>query len=436
MRRSIAVVAVAGVACVGVQVPAWAAVPTAPTDVQVGWSDAAAGLVRTSWTDTGEANKLRIEYKDGTPTADWATRKASLPNEVIGGQPLFNKIARIRVVSVDAAGAESTAAVSPWFDTNLLGQPTVTAATALPGGALRLAWKRTAVTDSTPNDPLDLAPGPETVNLKVGMPHYDMPEAVFPQPAGASTGVVPARALPYPAFVQLRNEWGTVWSRYVMASDMKLFLRKVPAYGQYGRPLVIEGQAGQDSCLDRDYCRLWQGAGVPVTMQARPSKTKPWQYAGHYTAYADTIYDNVGFETAGGAVGGREYRFYVPAWTYRYKDEWDVSAAVSTTARYIPTQSYFRVVGFNTFTAKVGQAVKATVDVQPAGTVKADLQWSDGKTWHHGAYIPLTKGKGTLTLKAAGRGTTRSWRVVVPKMTMNGLPIVTTPSRTFKLTVR
>ncbi|MDX6263533.1 MAG: hypothetical protein QOH84_5221 [Kribbellaceae bacterium] len=94
------------------------------------------------------------------------------------------------------------------------------------------------------------------------------------------------------------------------------------------------------------------------------------------------------------------------------------------------------MVGFNTFTAKVGQLVKATVDVQPAGTVKADLQWYDGKAWHHSAYIALTKGKGTLNLKASGRGTTRSWRVVVPKMSMNGLPIVATASRAFKLTVR
>ena len=77
MRRVVAIVAAAAAVGAGVQAPAWAAGPAAPTDVQVSWSDAAAGLVRTSWTDGGEANKLRIEYKDGT-TADWATRKASL----------------------------------------------------------------------------------------------------------------------------------------------------------------------------------------------------------------------------------------------------------------------------------------------------------------------------------------------------------------------
>ncbi|NEA31899.1 hypothetical protein [Streptomyces sp. SID13031] len=436
MRRVVAIGAVAGIVGVCVQVPAWAAAPIAPSEVQVSWSDSTASLVKTTWTDGGESNKLRIEYKDGT-TADWATRKASLPNEVIGGRATADKVARISVVSVDAAGVESAAAVSPWFDTNLLGRPTVTAATPLADGSLRLAWKRTAVADTTPNDPLDLAGSPEKkVSLKVGVPWYEAPEELFPLPAGATTGVVPPRPHPYPAFVYLQNEWGTMASQQITAAAMKVILRKVPAFTQYGRPLVIVGQAGSDSCLSGEYCRLWQGNGVLVTMQTRAGKTKPWQYAGRFTAYADTENDDFGFEATGAAVGGREYRFYVPAWSYRFNDDWEVTGQMSTSPRYIPTQAYYRVAGFNTLTARVGQLVKTTVDVQPAGTVKADLQWYDGKAWHHGAYVPLTKGKGAFSFKASGRGTTRYWRVVVPKMTMNGLPIVATPSKAFKLTVR
>jgi hypothetical protein len=435
MRKTIAAVTLAGLFGAGVQVPAWAAAPAAPSEVQVSWADAAAGLVRTTWTDGGEANSLSIEYKDGT-TANWATRKASLSNEVIGGQAALDKVARIRVVSIDAAGVQSAAAVSPWFDTNVLGVPTVTAATPLADGSLRLTWKRTAVADSTPNDPLDLTPGPEKISLKLGQKFDDDPEELFPQPAGVSTGVIPPRPHPYPAFVHLQNEWGTVRSMRVIAADMKVLLRKVPAFTQYGRPMTIVGQAGADGCLSREGCRLWQGSGIPVTMQTRATTATPWQYAGRFTAYADTENYNVGFETSGTAIGGREYRFYVPSWSYRFSDEWWVSGQVSTTPRFIPTQAYYRVAGFNVLTAGVGQLVKTTVDVQPAGTVKADLQWYDGKVWHHSTYIQLTKGKGTFSFKAAGRGTTRYWRVVVPKMTMNGLPIVVTPSKAFKLTVR
>ncbi|WP_040454773.1 hypothetical protein, partial [Kribbella catacumbae] len=40
---------------------------------------------------------------------------------------------------------------------------------------------------------------------------------------------------------------------------------------------------------------------------------------------------------------------------------------------------------------------------------------------------PLTKGKGTFSFKAAGRGTTRYWRVAVPKMSYYGKPIVAEP---------
>ncbi|WP_020387730.1 hypothetical protein [Kribbella catacumbae] len=51
-------------------------------------------------------------------------------------------------------------------------------------------------------------------------------------------------------------------------------------------------------------------------------------------------------------------------------------------------------------------------------------------------YIPLTNGKGTASFKAAGSGTTRNWRITVPAMTYNGLPIVATVSKVFPLAVR
>jgi hypothetical protein len=50
--------------------------------------------------------------------------------------------------------------------------------------------------------------------------------------------------------------------------------------------------------------------------------------------------------------------------------------------------------------------------------------------------VPITKGKGVLYVRAAGRGTTTTYRIAVPGMTYYGLPIQTTGSRAFKLTVR
>ncbi|MEU4395127.1 hypothetical protein [Kribbella sp. NPDC023855] len=50
--------------------------------------------------------------------------------------------------------------------------------------------------------------------------------------------------------------------------------------------------------------------------------------------------------------------------------------------------------------------------------------------------IALVNGKGTVSFKASGRGTTKNWRIAVPAMTYNGLPIAATVSRTFPLSVR
>jgi hypothetical protein len=50
--------------------------------------------------------------------------------------------------------------------------------------------------------------------------------------------------------------------------------------------------------------------------------------------------------------------------------------------------------------------------------------------------VPVAKGKATMSIRAAVRDTTRYYRVAVPGMTYYGLPIQTTGSRSFTLTVR
>jgi hypothetical protein len=50
--------------------------------------------------------------------------------------------------------------------------------------------------------------------------------------------------------------------------------------------------------------------------------------------------------------------------------------------------------------------------------------------------VPIAKGKAVRYVRAAGRGTTTYYRVAVPQMTYYGLPIVSTGSKAFTLTVR
>ncbi|MFI5712800.1 hypothetical protein [Kribbella sp. NPDC051620] len=425
MRKPLAAATAALILFGGAQLPASAAA-AAPTDLQVGWADAATGKFKITWQDSGEANRVKIEYEDSDPAVWLALPQAGEPNEYLGqGARLRrNMIARIIVVSLDENNAESAPASSPWFDTNLPGVAEIQRADVLATGAIQLTWYREpALQDTTPNDPLDQPSTNEHVVPAIH-PKSGTIES-FPAPAGVKTATVPPRPRPYSVIVRTQNEWGFVIAdrdSTVQVTTLTATLG-MPAIGQYLSTVKFSAEIGSPECYGVN-C----GYG-PVYLQARADATKPWATIGKYNAEPPK------FSAAIGVYGGRQYRLYVPAWSY-YSSDIRVAPALYTAPRYSAAQAKFSVVGFNTTTAKVGQLIKATVNVLPAGSVKADLQWSDGKVWRHAAYIGLTKGKGTLSFKASGRGTTRSWRVVVPKMSMKGLPILATTSRTFKLAVR
>ncbi|MEV6411295.1 hypothetical protein [Kribbella sp. NPDC051718] len=427
MHKPLAAVTAALILLTGTQLPAWAAGPDAPTSVQVSWAEGAAARFKMAWSDGGEPNRVRVEYEDSDPWVYLAETKSAAPNEIILGVDSLrkDKVARIFVVTVDEAGAESTAAYSPWFDTNLPATAKFSAAAALPDGSVRLNWYRDQEPpqDTTPNDSLDRPSTSETVVPVLEAPSGD--SEAFPVPMTARTTTIPPRPRPYRLWLRTHNEWGTKSNSD--GATVKVTSRAaaldIAAVGQYSSTVRFTATAGFPDCAPAA-C----GNGM-VYLQARANATKPWATVGSYDGQP------LRFSAATGVPGGRQYRLYVPAYSWLGGD-FEVAPAIATTPRYSAAQAKYSVVGFNTTSAKVGQLVKATVNVLPAGTVKANLQWFDGKVWRHAAYIPLTKGKGTLSFKASGRGTTRSWRVTVPAMSMNGLPILATTSRTFKLAVR
>lgn len=430
--RKFAATTVAAVLLAAAQTtPAHAAPPAAPSDVQVSWADAASGLIRVKWTDDGAANKVRLEYQKAWFPPDWlavAGNELSHHWSVQGGQ-----LARIAVLTTDATG-DSVPAYSRWFDTDGPGAPKLTSATPQADGSLKFTWTNTpAPKDSTPNDPLDLPAGTVgAVGPKIWAPG-DAKLEFFKHPLGTTAAVIPSRPRPYPAWVVETNEWTSAASGETDFLPMKLSVTGVPAYGVFGKPMTISGTAGADTCIwpDDGPCALWQGSGLPLTMQTRASASKPWEYAGRFTSYP------FGFQAGTVAVGGREYRFYVPTWQSSYGNgDGMVSLQAISGSRYIPTLADFAVAGFNVRTAQVGQMVKLTVDVKPGGTVKGALQRWDGKYWRSVLTVPVVKGKATMSIRAAGRGTTTQYRVAVPGMTYYGLPIQTTGSRAFTLTVR
>jgi hypothetical protein len=440
MRKTIAATTAALILFGGAQLPAWAAGPDAPTDLRISWAEPRHVTFNITWTDSGEANQVRLEYQGGGRQT-WVTKKAGSPNEYTkaGTSLLTNRIARISVVSIDESGVESAPIVSPWFDT--IGAPlaTFTNAAPLPDGSLKLDWSFAEVpADTTPDDPLDLTPADEYLNI-VSDATPTAPRLSLTLPARTSTVTLPPRPRPYPVSIRSSNEWvfgnNHPGVATVAFSEQTAGLT-VPAVADYGLSLPFTAVAGVRLCANamvncQDPANPFVSKpGIQALLQARPDATRPWKTIGTYKD------QKLQFTASVRSYGGQEYRLSVPARSYVLGHELTVAPAISTSLRRVTTRARFTTAGFNPTTATVGQAVKATVNVQPAGTVKADLQWLDGNVWRHAGYVPLVKGKGALSFKASGRGTTRSWRVVVPKMTMNGLPIVATPSRAFKLTVR
>ena len=201
----------------------------------------------------------------------------------------------------------------------------------------------------------------------------------------------------------------------------------VPAQGSFGDYLGIESRLDMYKCS----CAEHRTSGIPVDLQARPTAITTWKTVGRFTG--DTV---APFSTPIGSVGGRQFRLYVPATKRVDQLEIVLTPASSTSARSSKTLAKFDVAGFNMTSAQVGQMVKLTVNVRPTGTVKGALQRWDGKYWRSVLAVPITKGKAVMYVRAAGRGTKTYYRVAVPGMSYCGLPIETTGSRSFTLTVR
>jgi hypothetical protein len=421
MRKTLIAAATAAVLLGSSLSPAVAATAAeSPADVQVSWADLAKRWLRVTWTDEGQANFVAFEV-DGLALnpSYWEVRtEAGGTNEAILKHPYSNKD-KVRV-TVRNAQSEPARTPSVWFDTRRPGQPKVTGATPLADQSLRLTWSQAKVVDITPDDPLDRPASDETLTASVGADTYSLP-------LGTTTTTIPLHPRPWTVNLNAANEWGSEQPKgsSIDFGTMTAGFQIAPL-GIFGRTsLPFNVVAAAKACAG---CAEESHNGVTY-LQSRIDASRPWKTIGIYHGEAPRFSRTVGSQ------GGLQYRIYIPAYTEISNNRSIVTPAASTSARYSATQAYFVTAWFNKRTAQVGQVVKLVVDVRPAGTVKADLQVWDGKVWRHAGYVPLVKGKGTLNVKAAGRGTTRSWRVVVPKMSYYGKPILATPGRTFKLAV-
>lgn len=423
MRKTLIAGSAAALLLGASHVPASAAEPTVPTDVQVSWADQAKQYIRVTWKDNGEQNFVTDEI-DGLALNPgyWIVRQDAGGNNEAMIRSVSHNRDKVRFTVRNKVSGDSPRAASVWFDTKRPAAPQFVGAKVLADLSLKLSWTQPKVVDSTPNDPLDRPASDETLALMVG-------DEKVPLPLGSTATTIPARSLPYSVQVVAANEWGQPKpDRYLTFGTMTAGLRIDPLV-DFLESANFDLDANARTCTG--CAPIYAGGGQISYLQSRVDASKPWKTIGRYNGGSAPRLSS--WVTS---YGGQQYRVYIPAWAEISDRNRIVTPPSSTSARYSATQTNFLIAGFNTLNARVGQVLTTTVRIQPEPTIKASLQWYDGKVWHHAAYIPLVKGKGTLNIKAAGRGTTRYWRVAVPKMSYYGKPIVATGSRAFKLTVR
>ncbi|MFC9687929.1 hypothetical protein ACFTSF_05280 [Kribbella sp. NPDC056951] len=419
MRKLLASATTAAVMAATLSTPAWAADP-APTDVQISW---AGDQIRVTWADDGAANTIRTTVPADGGSAVLGGRVEGETNELMVSPSMLGadrEQVQITVAS-GTTGHWGAPTASVTFDTRRPAPLFIQDADLLADRSVRLRWTQATRADQTPNDPLDRPTSEDWRLVWVDQWAGSRRLATYPIAPDTTTMTVPAQAEPWTSTsVQTGNVWGRSVSgpledsRTVHTGTQRAGI-SVPAQGVFGERLGIY------STLDANH---------PVQLQARPTSTAPWKTVGRYSG-------SVGrpFETGIASLGGRQYRLWVPA-VKEIEEGWiDLFSAASTSAKSSQTTTKFAVVGFDKKAAELGTNVYLTVKIQPGVTVRGNLQrWANG-SWRSGPVVQIKNGAMVrMPIKTALKGETR-YRVVLPKFSYNGLPILATTSKTFTLIV-
>ncbi|GAB3937470.1 hypothetical protein GCM10029976_050550 [Kribbella albertanoniae] len=426
MRKLAATTAAAILLTTGLATPAWAALPTVPTNVRVAW---VGDSIRVTWEDQGEANVIKRRY--GGRSVEAAVTTAGQVNEVLLS-PDFDASADVQISVVSTSdGQTSGLGLSPHFDTLRPTKATVMGANLLADLSVRLMWNRPTSDDPDPNDPLD-RPDAEWFKATVTGPGAGQTEdfsiPLDPQTTGFT---VPARPRPTSITVAAGNEWGTTPGDgpRVRVGTMRIGA-VMPAQQVYNRDIQF------GATLHRFFCACAatpDPAPIRVDLQARPNSSAPWK-----TVVSNSRPNGQQVPLPSRSLGSRQYRLWVPSYTRYYDDGHaiEVTAPASTSAKTSLTSAHFGKVGIFPASAPVSATVRLIVQLSPQVDMKAALQRWDGKQWRYAREVRLTKGHADIALRAAGRGTTTKYRILTPKLLLNGLPIEASTSAPFTLTVR
>jgi hypothetical protein len=410
IRRTVVAAGLAVAAVAAFTTSASAAGPAAPTSVKIAWADATQQQIRVTWTDAGEANRIRFEgLIETVGSEDLGLLAAGAPNELlVDAAPLYGgQRAVFRVASVDAGGTTGPMASSVEFDTSVAADVPITYAAPRPDGSLMISWRDAGEQyDYNPGDPLDVTGG-ERYSVQVSN------GPTLAVPGSLRFAIIPARSRPYSVAVLAENIWGLSndWRRFTFEQPT-ISGGAIPASAAYGHMLTVSGAVGGQHL---------------VALQARDSSSKPW-------VTLTSKYGEPGagtFTLQAPSPGTRQYRLYSPA----RKDQ---DSAALEYATGVTTSLTKHSIGYAKFSANVvslGQSVTASLYIAPATNVRTTLQRWNGKAWVGVKDLVLAKGTTSYTFKTTARGTT-AYRFFIPSTTYGGRAITWTTSASLPLVVR
>ncbi len=393
---------------------AFAADP-APSAVTIAWKDSTHEFVRVTWTDEGDLpNTVVVRSPGSTRSALPVFVPAGAANVVDYPAPRLQAVAetlQIEVSAGTAAGETGPAGVSPRFDTTLAVPVTKVSATMSGSSALRVQWKPilTSVTDSTPDDPLDLA-GTTLYTPRV-IAAGKITDLAAPSKATSISFTGPPP--PYRFEVVAGNEWGTL-GRTVVTAALSGLTAVIPAWVKSGSPVsepAITGTFGGDS--------------AQVILQARNTATSPW-----YVVASQMNYEG-SYRFGLGAVGSRQYRVQVPNRADEFSSTVYFGGFSQTQAMTVQNNAWS--VRWEPAVVKRGQTSMASMAHSPAAVYSVILQRWTGMTWSTVGPVKAASGYARGYVKGGAPGRV-AYRYYLPATTVKGLRYAAAYSPNFVLT--
>ncbi|MFI5736444.1 hypothetical protein ACIA49_40385 [Kribbella sp. NPDC051587] len=426
MRKTALTAAAAALLTAGLQAPAWAAAPDAPTDVTIAWADSS--TVKVTWVDTDLANSLYWQQPGGAEVklVDIVSTAA---NEYLFPVTVFPKNldkAKLIVKSSTADGL-SDPAPSPEFDTFIPAAPVLQDANLTANLSTALKWTQAATADATPNDPLD-GPAHEGIEVTAVRPDGNT-ESVGTYDAGTTSATVAPQPRPTTLTLSSTSPWGKAKGAKTVKLGTLTSGMTVPASALYSNRLAIKSWLFIHSTGNI----VERASGIPVELQARAKSTDAWKTWGRYSGNTTAAFD-----TGIASLGNRQYRLWVPARKVVSSNIIFLTPAASTGVKSSKTLVKIVSGGFSPTVTRPGARWTFSLKVLPAVTVRGTWQyWNwNTNTWYSDGQLQITKGSYYYRSDPDSELGTIRLRVVVPTVVVNGLTVNANTSPGYNQTVR